>query len=69
MMNKAQELFDVLDRYYTDLPNAQIGYLHGVIRELADNCPLGDALLEGHIKWMKRCEREMEAYREESVAA
>ena len=68
-MNKAQELFDILDRYYDNLPNAQIGYLQTVIRSLADNCPIGDALLEGHIKWMKRCEREVAAYREESVAA
>ena len=67
-MNKAQELFDILDCYYDNLPNAQIGYLQTVIRGLADNCPVGDILLEGHIKWMKRCEREMEAYREESVA-
>ncbi len=69
MMNKAQELFDILDRYYDDLPNAQIGYLQGVIRGLADNCPDGDRLLERHIKWMKRCEREMESYRQESIAA
>jgi hypothetical protein len=68
-MNKAQELFDILDRYYDDLPNAQIGYLQGVIRGLADNCPDGDRLLERHIKGMKRCEREMEIYRQESVAA
>jgi hypothetical protein len=67
-MNKAQELFDVLNHYYTDLPNAQIGYLQTIIRGLADNCPIGDELLEGHIKWMKQCEREMAAYREESVA-
>lgn len=64
-MNKAQELFDVLDRYYTDLPNGQIGYMHTVIQTLADNCLIGDELLERHIKWIKQCESEMAGYREE----
>ena len=47
-MNKAQELLNVLDRYYTDLPNGQIGYMYTVIQGLADNCPIGDELLEPH---------------------
>ena len=64
-MNKAQELLHVLDTYYENLPYGQIGYMHTVIQALADNCPIGDELLEGHIKWIKQCESEMAGYREE----
>lgn len=64
-MNKAQELLDVLDTYYENLPHGQIGYMHTVIQALADRCPNSDELLEGHIKWIKQCESEMAGYREE----
>ena len=64
-MNKAQELLSVLDTYYENLPHGQIGYMYTVIQGLADNCPIGDELLEGHIKWIKQCESEMAGYREE----
>ena len=69
MMNKAQELLDVLDSYYNNIPYAQIGYLQGVIRELVENCPNGDFLLESHIRHIRRCERELAAFRQESLAA
>ena len=64
-MNKAQELLDVLDIYYENLPNGQIGYMHTVIQALAARCPYSDELLEGHIKWIKQCESEMAGYRQE----
>jgi hypothetical protein len=69
MMNKAQELLDVLDSYYDNIPYAQIGYLQGVIRELAENCPNGDYLLESHTRHIRKCERELLTFREEALAA
>jgi len=64
-MNKAQELLDVLDTYYENLPYGQIGYMHTVIQALAARYPNSDELLEGHIKWIKQCESEMAGYRQE----
>ena len=64
-MNKAQELLNILDTYYENLPYGQIWFMHTVIQTLAAQCPNSDELLEGHIKWIKQCESEMAGYREE----
>jgi hypothetical protein len=63
-MNKADTLFDALDKFYGTMPEARSGYLETIIRQFEREYKSAETILQDHIDNIKGCEERFQGYKQ-----